>query len=84
MLKGIINTKPTISVSQITMPSYENLCPRTESTMPDRTIHDASICNPKHPVGLSRRSSTSMINKFWSLYKKNIRMAFPVPDRQHE
>jgi hypothetical protein len=32
----------------------------------------------KHPVGCSRRSSTSMINKFWSFYKKNIRMAFLV------
>ena len=38
----------------------------------------------KHPVGRSRQSSKSMINKFWSLCNKNTRMAFPVPDRQHE
>ena len=36
------------------MLSHENSCPRTESTMLDRTkrtIHDASICNPKASCG---------------------------------
>jgi hypothetical protein len=50
----------------------------------NKRIHEGSKFNPKAFCGSKQGNFNDTDEEFWSLSKKNIRMAFPAPNRQYE